>query len=377
MSPSSSACATSSAPGTRVRIVSVPTPGGRTPRPSSSSTSPTSAPCTSAPSTSRTSRVPTACASSRRARSSALPNSCARRCRPSARRCSDVRRSPDREPRGLPARVVRDRPVLRRGADAGAGGEVQPEPAVRADARGARGRRDRRRCGRLPVRDGGSGRDRPLRGRHCRRRLSDAPPPRRASRDDARADRRRPRSRRADRGALGFRGDDLRTLRLRDGVVHRRDLARTRALRVRAPVRAARTQYACSSRTRRSSSFPPIWERALQQTPGDVQARAPVVGEPGRARSAGAPRRRRPEALRAARARRRGAGLRDLPAQPEVGGRLVGCAARRRRGDRGDTARRPRRSGASCSTSTGRRRSAPTCCRSTTRSSSCSPSRDG
>ena len=145
-------------------------------------------------------------------------------------------------------------------------------------------------------------------------------------------------ARRADRGAVGVRGDDLRTLRLRDGVVHRRDLARTRALRVRAPVRAARTP--APARAERGARAAPadLGARAPADA-RDVQARAPVVGEPGRPRPARAPRGRWAEALRAARARRRAAGVRDLPAQHEVGRGLDGGAARRDRGDRSDAAR--------------------------------------
>ena len=65
----------------------------------------------------------------------------------------------------------------------------------------------------------------PCARRDRRRRLPDASPPRRPPLADGRAAARRPRARRADRGALGVRGDDLRPLRLRHRLVRRDQLS--------------------------------------------------------------------------------------------------------------------------------------------------------
>ena len=84
-------------------------------------------------------------------------------------------------------------------------GCTPPWTATRSSAARARSRSSSRcRAARLPCA-----------GVDGRRRRADAPPPRRAARDDARPARRRARARRADRGALGLGGDDLRALRLR------------------------------------------------------------------------------------------------------------------------------------------------------------------
>ena len=83
-------------------------------------------------------------------------------------------------------------------------------------------RRDRRRRGRAADPALGAGRVAPVRGHDRRRRRADAPPARRAAVDDARPPRRRARARRADRGALGLGGGDLRALRLRPRLVRGR-----------------------------------------------------------------------------------------------------------------------------------------------------------
>ena len=80
----------------------------------------------------------------------------------------------------------------------------------------------------------------PVRGRDRRRRPADASPPRRPPLDDGRAAARRPRARRADRGALGVRGDDLRPLRLRPRLLGGRADGPARVGRVREPARARR-----------------------------------------------------------------------------------------------------------------------------------------
>ena len=63
---------------------------------------------------------------------------------------------PCAEPRGVRAGGLRDRPVLRPGADRGAHGALLEEPPDRAHARRERERHDRRRRGRVPVRADGS-----------------------------------------------------------------------------------------------------------------------------------------------------------------------------------------------------------------------------
>ena len=136
--------------------------------------------------------------------------------------------------------------------EAWAGGSSASLPR-RADARGV-GRRRRSSAARARCRSGcrcRAGRL-PCCGHDGRRRRADAPPARRAARDDARPPRRRARARRADRGALGLGGGDLRPLRLRPRGVRGRDRAAARARAVRRAGRAARAGCGSSSRTRRS-----------------------------------------------------------------------------------------------------------------------------
>ena len=142
-------------------------------------------------------------------------------------------------------------------------------PAARADARGLRRQGDRRRSGSVPVRDDRSGRAGAVRRRHGRRRAADAPAPRAPLPDDARADRRHPRARRAVRGALGLRADDLRPLRLRPRLAHARDplaaglggAARGNACARRpgAPRRAGRGA---------AKIFPRLYQKVARETPG-------------------------------------------------------------------------------------------------------------
>ena len=120
-----------------------------------------------------------------------------------------------RERRGVPGRAPRHRPLLRRRLDRRGRRAVRADAAVRADDRRLRRRRDRRRCGSVPVRAEHPGRRAPVCGRHGRRRAPDASPPGDPRPDDAGAARRRPGARRAARRAVGVRGDDLRSLRLR------------------------------------------------------------------------------------------------------------------------------------------------------------------
>ena len=71
----------------------------------------------------------------------------------------------------------------------------------------------------------------PGRRRDGRRRPPDASAARSAHRDDAGAARRQPCARRAGRLPVGVRGDDLRPVRLRPRIAHRRDLTRARRAR--------------------------------------------------------------------------------------------------------------------------------------------------
>ena len=86
--------------------------------------------------------------------------------------------------------------------------------------------------------------------------------------------RRRARARRADRGAVGVRGDDLRPLRLRPRRLGGRgeDPAK-RGGRVREAVLAARAGRVSSRPTEATTLFPPVWEELARQRPG-VHARS-------------------------------------------------------------------------------------------------------
>ena len=110
-----------------------------------------------------------------------------------------------------------------------------------------------------------------MRGRDGRRRSADAPPPGDPRPHDAGAARGRPRARRADRGALGLRGDDLRPLRLRPRRPGRDDpgLARARGAAARA-ARPRPARRASSATTRRWRVFPRIYDRVRRRQPGFV-----------------------------------------------------------------------------------------------------------
>jgi hypothetical protein len=271
------------------------------------------------------------------AASPARPRSSQRRSRPGARRGSDGeseesgdRRRPVRRPRGVRAGGDGDRPVLRARAHGRVDGPLHEEPPRRAHARGARGRPNRRWRRRVPVRAhgaGGHGRDG---GRDRRRYLPHAPPARRPALDDARPARRRARARGARRPPLGVRGDDLRQVRLRDGLALRGDLAPDR---VRGVCRAARREGAVR-----------IVE--LDEAPGSsCGSGTACAADPHAARSrnwwstasSSSHRRRRAEALR--RPERDGRPrVRDLPPQAQV---RAGVPDSTRGGGGGSTAGRP------------------------------------
>ena len=174
----------------------------------------------------------------------------------------------------------------------------------------------------------------PTRRRDGRRRPADASPARHPPLDDARPARRRSRAGRADRDALGLRGDDLRPLRLRARLAEPQfDVAksnRTRSARASrhgrpgAPRRLRRGGEAAATGLRRRSraSRPactsvarPWWENRMLGDPPEI------------------PVRRRAQALRRARGRRRAAGLRDLPPARRLRRPRAGDDAAHDRGD--------------------------------------------
>ena len=228
---------------------------------------------------------------------------------------------------------------------------------ARSDACDLRREGDRRRGRGLPVRDDRPGGPVPVRGSHGRRSASDPSSSRVALADDARADRRHPRARRAVRGALGVRGDDLRPLRLRPRVADARDPASaylggaasgiSRTRRPGAPGRARRGGEDVSPSVRQGEA-----RDARVPLPLEV-----LVGEPEAARrSVAASAGYRPAQPRAPRARRAPCRVCALPADPIRGERRLEAEATRCRGARPRPGR-PGRSGDSSSRSTGRTRS--------------------
>ncbi len=128
----------------------------------------------------------------------------------------------------------------------------------------------------------------PTRRRDGRRRPADAPPPRRPPLDDARPARRRARARRAARGALGIRGDDLRPLRLRARLARTPELdveksfaAFRPGVRAGRPRASRRLRHAPRSSCRRSTT------RCSAVTPGMYERseawwREPAARRPAR-----------------------------------------------------------------------------------------------
>ncbi len=190
-------------------------------------------------------------------------------------------RSSPARPRGVRAGGLRDRPVLRRWS--------RRRSAWSASRRTSRSSACTPRArtativggaGAFPFELTVPGRRRSDRRRHGRRDVPDAPPPRRPALDDARPARRRPRARRAAGAPVGLGGDDLRPLRLRDGVAVRgRDRDPEGALGVRAAARARGHAAASSTRTRRSSSSRACGTRAPQHA-RHARAHAQLVGAP-------------------------------------------------------------------------------------------------
>ena len=261
-----------------------------------------------------------------------------------------VRGSSLRRPGRVRPRDRRDRPVLQPAARRGVLRALGAHAAARADARRLRGRPDRRRRGRVPVRALGAGRLAALRGRDRRRHPADASPPRRPPLADGRAAARRPRARRADRGALGLRGDDLRPLRLRHRLLGGRAEGPARVGRVREPARARRDDALRHAR-RGARAVPAGVRRGAARASGHDVAERRVVGgtppAPGGGREGRAAPFRRARGATASRRHMRSTG-RASRSRAVSRRRASSCARRsaRRR-------RRRRRSGGSCSTSTG------------------------
>ena len=158
-----------------------------------------------------------------------------------------------RRPGRVRPRDRRDRPVLQPAAGRGVLRALGAHPAARPDACRLRGRADRRRRGRVSVRAFGAGRLAALRRRDRRRHPADPPSPRRPPFADGRAAARRPRARRADRSALGLRGDDLRPLRLRHRLLGGRS-CRSRTSGTHSRTRSSPPGRRASSRPKRRAS---------------------------------------------------------------------------------------------------------------------------
>ena len=173
----------------------------------------------------------------------------------------------------------------------------------------------------------------PVRRRDLGRRDADAPPPGDPARLHAAAARGRPRLGRADRGALGVRGGDLRPLRLRAGGAEcAREVGLARGSRC--AQEAGRLRSGSSTPTRRSRS-------SRRSTSASARTRAGMLSRDERwwkehrlADPEELAARREPEVLRRRRGRRRGRGLRVLPGQGRVGGRLREGRGARDRGAR-------------------------------------------
>ena len=215
-----------------------------------------------------------------------------------------------REPRGVRAGGLRDRAVLRHGADRGAHGALLEEPPDRTHARRPGERDDRRRRRRVSVRADRSGRRRPDRGGHRGGDVPDASQAWCSPHADARPARRRACPGRATGAAVGVRGHDLRPLRLRDGLAVRRPLDPEGVLRVRSPS-PARGHPAHRRRGRGAHALPARLGQGAQAHSRDARALAQLVGAPHPLRAARRRERGRPQALR--RARRRTAARRATP----------------------------------------------------------------
>ncbi len=169
---------------------------------------------------------------------------------------------------------------------------------------------------------------------------------------------------------VGVRGDDLRPVRLRDGVDGRAGLDSEGVLELRTALRA-RGHRAARRRRRGAHAVPARVEPGAPAHSGHARAFAELVGvsRPLRAARAAGGRPKRYVVLERDGRPEGYAVYRHKPKweDGDVGLRARGAWRRSR-----STASRPRSSGATSSTSTGRRGSEPACCRSTIRSGGCS-----
>ena len=199
-----------------------------------------------------------------------------------------------------------------------------------ADDAGRRGRRRRDHAGRRPA-DPSAARD---------------PAP-----DDDLAVRPGARARRAGRDPVGVRGGDLPAVRLRHGdAPDQIDAPKDKIVFARPVEPHGRVRIV--DRDEAAERFPPIYEARRATTPGSLNRTDAKWRYAARPRRRVDAQRQRAQGPRAARGRRRGAGLRHLPDQ----GRLGQPRAEERRDDpraaRRRRRRRSRRSGSGCSAST-------------------------
>ena len=227
----------------------------------------------------------------------------------------------------------------------------------RQDSAGlARARRVRRRPSRrsrrgLRVRPLDPGRRAAVRGRDLGRRPAVAPATRHPARLHAPPARRRPRLGRADRGALGLGGVDLRALRLRRRRTGHLAKSDPRRFALKRRPRVARDRQV-DRRRRGVPALPGRLRPCPRRQGGDAVALRDVVEGVAARRPEGMATRSEPEVLcrRGGRGDRRG--LRDLSRQGRVGGRLPQRRGARRRGDRRPLRPSSASSGASSTRST-------------------------
>ena len=255
--------------------------------------------------------------------------------------------TPESRP-GLP-RAPDDR--VRRGADRRRVRGVESHPRARSPDLGVRRRDADRDGGRLHVPDDGPRRRGRRGGRHGGRRRAGPPAPRGPALADAPPARRRARAGRAAGDPLGVGERHLPALRLWPWIAERlvRDRPRTNGL---APAVGARGCAADGGSGGGARDVPAGLRADASRHPGRAEPERSLValGDPARRRAHAA--RRRPQVPLSLRGRRRGRGLRDLPAQERLGRPGAEGPGPRRRGDGASRRARSARSGASCSAST-------------------------
>ena len=204
----------------------------------------------------------------------------------------------------------------RRGRGLGAREQVAPGiPCARCLRRGQAGRSRRR----IRVRPDDSGRRAAVRRSDMGRRAADAPPAGHPPRSDATAARRHSPVGRADRGALGLGGGDLRPLRLWAGGSECPGEVGLGAVRAAAGCGGRGPAGRCRRGT--PALLAGLRERACHARRHALARRALVEGATARGLGEQAPRREH-EVLRRGRGRRSHRGLRDVSGQGRVGGRV-------------------------------------------------------